>query len=174
MPRPPGDGESQKGEVREQIAGLEAELKEEKEATENLSELANERREQITKLTEQVEEANERYEEAKWRLGKTARFERLVRRRKGLINALLEALRAKNKGQHGFEGRPRRAPYPQSHRRGQSAEAIGARRQLEGRARGSRGNDRAISGLTLGKEQLATATRARRARVATQHAGRAD
>ena len=91
------DGESQKGEVREQIAGLEAELKEEKEATENLSELANERREQITKLTEQVEEANERYEEAKWRLGKTARFERLVRRRKGLINALLEALRAKNK-----------------------------------------------------------------------------
>jgi chromosome segregation ATPase len=91
------NAELQKNEIREQISGLEAELKEEKETTDNLSELANERREQITKLTEQVEEANERYEEAKWRLGKAAHFERLVKRRKGLVKALLEALRAKNK-----------------------------------------------------------------------------
>ena len=83
--------------VREQIAGLEAELKEEKECTANLSEVANERREAVTKLEEQLEEAEERYAEAKWQLGKAAHFERLVQRRKGLIAALIETLRAKTK-----------------------------------------------------------------------------
>ena len=70
---------------------------EEKHTTDNLSEIANERRERITKLNEQVEEATERYEEAKWRLGKAQYFERIVVRRKGLIKALLAALRAKSK-----------------------------------------------------------------------------
>jgi chromosome segregation ATPase len=83
--------------AREQIAGLEAELKEEKEHAENLGELANERREHMTKLQEQLEEAEERYAEADWRLGKALYFEKLVKRRKGLIGKLLEALRGKMK-----------------------------------------------------------------------------
>jgi chromosome segregation ATPase len=89
--------EIQKQGLRDQLAGVEAELTEEKHTTENLSEVANERRERITKLNEQVEEATERYEEAKWRLGKAQYFERIVARRKGLIKALLAALRAKSK-----------------------------------------------------------------------------
>jgi chromosome segregation ATPase len=83
--------------AREQNAGLEAELKDEKEHNENLRALANDRRDVITKLQEQVEEATERYEEAKWRLGKAQVFERLVKRRKGLVAKLLAALRAKQK-----------------------------------------------------------------------------
>jgi chromosome segregation ATPase len=83
--------------AREQIAGLEAELKEEKEHAENLGELANERREHMTKLQEQLEEAEERFAEADWRLGKALYFEKLVKRRKGLIAKLLEALRGKMK-----------------------------------------------------------------------------
>jgi chromosome segregation ATPase len=83
--------------AREQIAGLESELKDERERAEDLSELANERREHMTKLEEQVEEAEERYADANWRLGKSLYFERIVRRRKGLILKLLEALRAKMK-----------------------------------------------------------------------------
>ena len=83
--------------AREQIAGLEAELKEEKEHAENLGELANERREHMTKLQEQLEEAEERFAEADWRLGKSLYFEKLVKRRKGLIAKLLEALRGKMK-----------------------------------------------------------------------------
>jgi chromosome segregation ATPase len=79
------------------MAGLEAELKEEKENAENLGELANQRRESMTKLQERAEEAEERYEEAKYRLGKAAHFERLVKRRKGLVAKLLAALRAKAK-----------------------------------------------------------------------------
>jgi chromosome segregation ATPase len=87
----------QQDDTREQMAGLETELKEEKECTANLSEIANERREALTRLEERVEEADERYEEAKWRLGKAQHFERLVRRRKGLVGALIAALRAKSK-----------------------------------------------------------------------------
>ena len=83
--------------AREQIAGLERELKEEREHAESLGELANERREHMTKLQEQVEEAEERYADANWRLGKSLYFERIVKRRKGLIQKLLEALRAKMK-----------------------------------------------------------------------------
>jgi chromosome segregation ATPase len=84
-------------EVREQISGLEEELKEEKECTANLSEVANERKEALTRLEEKIEEVDERFEEAKWQLGKAQHFERLVRRRKGLVNALIATLRAKNK-----------------------------------------------------------------------------
>jgi chromosome segregation ATPase len=83
--------------AREQLAGLEAELKEEREHAESLGELANERREHMTKLQEQVEEAEERFADANWRLGKALYFERIVKRRKGLIKKLLEALRAKMK-----------------------------------------------------------------------------
>ncbi len=83
--------------AREQMAGLEGELKEEREHAESLGELANERREHMTKLQEQVEEAEERYADANWRLGKSLYFERIVKRRKGLIQKLLETLRAKMK-----------------------------------------------------------------------------
>ena len=83
--------------AREQIAGLETELKEEKEHAENLGELANERREHMTKLQEQLEEAEERFAEADWRLGRALYFEKLVKRRKGLIAKLMEALRGKMK-----------------------------------------------------------------------------
>ena len=83
--------------AREQLAGIEAELKEERENAESLGELANERREHMTKLQEQVEEAEERYADANWRLGKSLYFERIVKRRKGLIKKLLDALRAKMK-----------------------------------------------------------------------------
>jgi chromosome segregation ATPase len=83
--------------AREQMSGLETELKEEREHAESLGELANERREHMTKLQEQVEEAEERYADANWRLGKSLYFERIVKRRKGLIQKLLEALRAKMK-----------------------------------------------------------------------------
>ena len=83
--------------VREQVSGLEGELKEERENALSLGELANERREHMTKLQEQVEEAEERYADANWRLGKSLHFERIVKRRKGLIKKLLDALRAKMK-----------------------------------------------------------------------------
>jgi predicted RNase H-like nuclease (RuvC/YqgF family) len=51
----------------------------------------------MTKLQEQLEEAEERHEDAKYRLGKALHFERLVKRRKGLVAKLLAALRAKMK-----------------------------------------------------------------------------
>jgi len=89
--------QQQRDAAQAQIAGLDSELKEEREHAENLGELANERRQHMTKLQEQLEEAEERYEEAKWRLGKAMYFERLVKRRKGLIGKLLATLRAKMK-----------------------------------------------------------------------------
>jgi len=88
---------SSSAEVRDQIAGLEAELKEEKDRTDNLSELANERTDQLNKLQERLEEAEERLEESQWRLGKAGHFEQLVKRRKGVTRSLIEALRAKTK-----------------------------------------------------------------------------
>jgi chromosome segregation ATPase len=84
-------------EAREQIAGLEAELKEEKEYSANMNQLANERKDALTRIEEKVEETDERYKEAQWKLGKAMHFERLVRRRKGLINSLIATVRAKNK-----------------------------------------------------------------------------
>ena len=89
--------------AREQLAGIEAELKEERENAESLGEIANERREHMTKLQEQVEEAEERYADANWRLGKSLYFERIVKRRKGLIKKLLEALRAKMKANQALK-----------------------------------------------------------------------
>jgi chromosome segregation ATPase len=88
---------SQHGEAREQIAGLEAELKEEKEYSANMNQLANERKDALTQIQEKVEEIDERYKEAQWKLGKSQHFERLVRRRKGLIDSLIGTIRAKNK-----------------------------------------------------------------------------
>jgi len=79
------------------LADLETELKEEREYSENLSELANGRQDEIVKLQDSVEEARERLDDALWRLQKAKYFERLVARRKGLIGSLIEALRAKNK-----------------------------------------------------------------------------
>jgi chromosome segregation ATPase len=87
----------QHGEARDQIAGLEAELKEEKEYSANMNQLANERKDALTQIQEKVEETDERYKEAQWKLGKAQHFERLVRRRKGLIEALIGTVRAKNK-----------------------------------------------------------------------------
>lgn len=89
--------EEEKRTIRDQVAGLEDELKEEKECTVNLSQIANERREQITELSEKLDEALERLEEAKWRLERAGRFERLVNKRRKLIDSLLEAIRAKQK-----------------------------------------------------------------------------
>jgi chromosome segregation ATPase len=89
--------EEEKRSVRNQIAGLEEELKEEKECTVNLSEVANERREQITELSEKLDEAQERYEEAKWRLEGAQRFQRLVAKRRKLIDSLIAGHRAKQK-----------------------------------------------------------------------------
>jgi chromosome segregation ATPase len=83
--------------IRDRIASLEQDLREERECTVNLSEIANERREQITELSEKLDEAQERYEEAKWHLERAARFERLVIKRRKLIDSLIAALRAKQK-----------------------------------------------------------------------------
>lgn len=91
------EAEQEKQSIRDQIAGLEDELKEEKECTVNLSQIANERREQITQLSEKLDEALERLAEAKWKLERAGRFERLVTKRRKLIDKLLEAIRAKQK-----------------------------------------------------------------------------
>jgi chromosome segregation ATPase len=88
---------AQQTEAREQIAGLEAELKEEKEYSANMNQLANERKDALTQIQEKVEETDERYKEAQWKLGKAQHFERLVRRRKGLIESLIGTIRAKSK-----------------------------------------------------------------------------
>jgi chromosome segregation ATPase len=92
-----GAAASEGAAAREQIAGLELELKEEREHAESVSELANERRDHMTKLQEQVEEAEERFAEASWKLGKSQHFQRIVKRRRGLVVKLLNALRAKMK-----------------------------------------------------------------------------
>lgn len=89
--------EQRAGEMRTRIIELEAELHEERECTANLTEVANERRESLRTLQDRLEEAEEHYEEAKWRLGKAKHFERLVRRRKSLIAALIKTIRSKSK-----------------------------------------------------------------------------
>lgn len=78
-------------------AALEAELAEERHRSDNLNELANERREAVTKATEKAEEMEERYKDAKWHLEKTRYFEKLVWRRKKLIRNLIKTIRAKQK-----------------------------------------------------------------------------
>lgn len=89
--------EEQAQALRERLASLEDELKEEKECTVNLSEIANERREQVTELSEKLDEAQERYEEAKWHLERAGRFQRLVVKRRKLIDSLIDALRSRQK-----------------------------------------------------------------------------
>ena len=157
------------------MSGLEIELKEEREHAESLGELANERREHMTKLQEQVEEAEERYAEANWKLGKSLYFERIVKRRKGLVVKLLEALRAKMKANVGAEGRARRAANLQGHGRDESAQAAATHRRLEGRSQGSRGDRQAPSGRHGREGRADERDLARRgARGALEHAGRAD
>ena len=88
---------AERASLKKENARLQKELKEEKDSGENLSEAANERLEQLTKIREQYEEAEERYGEAEWRLGKAQHFERLVERRKGLVSSLIAAIRTKSK-----------------------------------------------------------------------------
>jgi chromosome segregation ATPase len=85
------------------FAALEAELAEERHRSDNLNELANERREALTKTTEKVEEMEERYEDAKWHLGKARHFEKLVRRRKKLILNLIRTIRAREKSNNSLK-----------------------------------------------------------------------
>src|SRR5690606_24206130 len=149
--------ESSLDEARQQIAGLEAELKEEKEGNENLSEPGNDRRDQINKLEEQVEEASERYEEAKWRLKKAQHFERLVRRRKGLIRALIEALKAKKKAntalKAGLDGLRTHKAAAEANQQKLLARLETLKNEL-GEAQESLARHH---GATLAKEQLVTA-----------------
>ena len=83
--------------LNEQLKEREAERREAQERAENLSEVANERLDQLNKIREQCEEAEERQEEAEWRLGKAQHFERLVQRRKNLISSLIATIRSKAK-----------------------------------------------------------------------------
>ena len=94
---------AERASLKKESARLQKELKAEKESVENLSEVANERLEQLTKTREQVEEAEERHGEAEWRLGKAQHFERLVERRKGVISALIAALRTKSKANEALK-----------------------------------------------------------------------
>ena len=142
------------------MAGLETELKEEREHAESLGELANERREHMTKLQEQVEEAEERFAEANWKLGKALYFERIVKRRKGLVVKLLEALRAKMKAnvalKAGLDGlRTFKASAEMNQQK--LLQRIDA---LEGRAQRSR-RDRQAPPRRHGREGRARRTRSR-------------
>ncbi len=94
---------AERASLKKENARLQKEFKAEKESVENLSEVANERLEQLTKTREQVEEAEERHGEAEWRLGKAQHFERLVERRKGVISALIAALRTKSKANEALK-----------------------------------------------------------------------
>ena len=161
--------------AREQMAGLEGELKEEREHAESLGELANERREHMTKLQEQVEEAEERYADANWRLGKSLYFERIVKRRKGLIQKLLEALRAKMKSnvalKAGIDGLRtfKQTAEMNQHKLLQRIDSLKAElKEAEETVKRHQGG-------TAAKEEIATAVAARDgARGAVEHASRAD
>jgi chromosome segregation ATPase len=85
------------------FTALEAELAEERLRSDNLNELANERRESLTKTTEKLEEMEERYEDAKWQLGKASHFEKLVRRRRRLTTNLIGTIRAKQKANNSLK-----------------------------------------------------------------------
>jgi chromosome segregation ATPase len=84
-------------ELKKSVQQAENDLREERECTVNLSELANERREQISDLSEKLEEAQERYAEAQWHLNRASRFSRLVLRRRAVIAALIRTVRTKQK-----------------------------------------------------------------------------
>lgn len=87
----------EKAAADEKARSLEEALAEERECTVDLSQLANERREEIEQVVEKLEEIEERYEEAKWKLGKAAHFEKLVVKRKKLISDLIAEIRTKIK-----------------------------------------------------------------------------
>jgi chromosome segregation ATPase len=94
---------SQLDEQNAAFAALETELAEERNRSDNLNELANERRESLTRTTEKLEEMEERYEDAKWHLGKARHFERLVRRRRKLIANLIGTIRARQKANNSLK-----------------------------------------------------------------------
>lgn len=79
------------------FAALEADLAEERARSDKLNELANDRRETLTRTTEKLEEMEERYEDARWHLGKARHFESLVRKRRKLAVNLISAIRGKQK-----------------------------------------------------------------------------
>ena len=87
----------QSASLEAENARLQKELRDQKECAENVSEVANDRLDKLNKVREQNEETEERHEEAVWRLSKTQHFERLVKRRRGLISSLIAAIRAKSK-----------------------------------------------------------------------------
>jgi chromosome segregation ATPase len=76
---------------------LNEELGEERDRSDAVSELANERLDQLTKFRERYEEIEERFEESEWRRRSIEHFERIVQRRKGLISALITTIRSKSK-----------------------------------------------------------------------------
>ncbi len=84
-------------QLESETGQLQHELREERECSENLGEVANSRLDELNKYREQHEEAQERLDEAEWRLRKSQHFERLVQRRKGLISSLIVTIRAKVK-----------------------------------------------------------------------------
>ena len=108
-------------------------------------------------------------------LGKSLYFERIVKRRKGLVGQAAGSTARQDEGQRRAEGRPRRAANLQGHGRDEPAQAAATHRQLEGRSQGSRG-DRQAPSRRHGREGRADERDlARRgARGAPEHAGRAD
>ena len=114
----------------------------------------------MTKLQEQVEEAEERYAEANWRLGKSLHFERIVKRRKGLVLKLLEALRAKMKANVALKAGLDGLRTFKADGRDESAQAAATHRRLEGGAQGGRGDREAPSGRH-GREGRAHESRSR-------------
>ena len=84
-------------QLESEVGQVKYELQEERECAENLSEVANNRLDELNKYREQQEETQERLEEAEWRLRRSRHFERLVHRRKGLISSLITTIRAKAK-----------------------------------------------------------------------------
>jgi chromosome segregation ATPase len=150
--------ENGRGSASEQLAGLEEELKEEKECTVNLSEIANSRQEQITILEEKLEEAEERFEEANWRLGKASHFEKLVRKRRKLIKAVIAEYRAKAKAntalKAGLDGlRTFKASSEQNHQK-----LLARVDKLTGDLREAEDSLDKYQGETVTKDELAEAT----------------
>jgi len=94
---------TERDNVAAQLVALEAQLASERERSDNLNEIANEHREALSKTTERLEEMEERYEDAKWRLGKAQHFDKLVRRRRKLVEKLIRNIRAKDKANNALK-----------------------------------------------------------------------
>lgn len=94
---------AQRALLEAENARLNEEVAEERERSEAAGELANDRFDLLTKSREQVEEIEERFEESEWHRRNSAHFERIVQRRKGLIFALIAAIRAKTKSNNALK-----------------------------------------------------------------------